>query len=71
MDIYFHELTNREKKDILLNLKFSYILENYKQPEWCNKDQALNGIFGCNILLGLTHNKINKEFCSNCKNFKL
>lgn len=67
---YFHDLINRDKRKVIMNNPFSTIIKDYKQPEWCGKFEALNGIFGCNILLGLTHHSVNEELCSNCKEYK-
>ena len=66
----FHKFDNIDKRSMLMYYSFAQILESYKQPDWCGKHEALNGIFGCNELLGLTQNKINKDFCSKCKDFK-
>lgn len=66
--IYFHNIANKYKKEILLDLTFSQILENYKQPDWCGKHESLNGLFGCDKLLG--DGVTSKESCINCKDLK-
>ncbi len=66
--IYFHIIEKKHKKEILLDLTFAQILENFKQPDWCGKHEALNGLFGCNKLLG--DGVTTKESCINCKDFK-
>lgn len=68
---YWHELS-QEKIDELISKKVTlkYVMDNYKQPDWCNYPNALEGVMGC---WSLTDNrkdglrtKISKQFCSNC-----
>ena len=68
--IYFHELSDDEKQKVLLTKPISVILEEYEQPKWCGQHEALNGIFGCKDLLGITKNKICKQYCSDCTQFE-
>lgn len=68
--VYFHDITNKYKRAIIMSMTFPQILENYKQPEWCNKNEALNGLFGCRKLLGLTNELTTKESCAKCKDYK-
>jgi len=70
MDEYFHELDNIEKRNALLTFTIGDIMAVYKQPKWCDRENALNGLFGCEILLGLTNEEVTKNLCSNCENFK-
>ena len=67
---YFHEMSNDYKQGIILFMSFNRILHNFKQPDWCGKLDALNGLFGCNKLLGLTCEITTEESCSKCKFFK-
>ena len=66
----FHKLSNKDKRNELMVYTIAEILSIYEQPKWCNKHEALNGLFGCEILLGLTNETINRELCSNCENYK-
>jgi len=68
--VYFHNVTNKNKRTILMLNTFAIIVEAYDQPEWCGKHEALNGLFGCNKLLGLTNEITTKESCINCKFYK-
>jgi len=71
---YFHELSESEI-DLLIKDKvtISDILENYKQPDWCNYPDALSMIMGCWSLCDLRkdgkRSKINVNFCSTCDCF--
>jgi len=67
---YFHNLTNLEKSEVLMLKTFAQIIENYEQPYWCGKHEALNGIFGCSKLLGITYENTTKESCKNCNFLK-
>lgn len=57
---YYHLLT-QEAKDILINVRISFLKKYYKQPNWCYNYNALNGCLGCKYLLG---GKIKKQ--TNC-----
>lgn len=49
---YWHELNQIEIDNIIENNRnWGYILKEYKQPDFCNYPQALNGKFGCWSLL--------------------
>lgn len=71
---YWHELTQKEV-EILIESKvtYRYLLDNYKQPDWCNYPNALEGALGCWSLMDATPNglrtKISLEFCKNCELF--
>lgn len=67
---YFHQIANKYKKDIIMSTTFAEILENYEQPQWCGKHEALNGLFGCPKLLGVTNELTDKESCAECIHFK-
>lgn len=72
---YFHELPQSEidkliakKRDVL------YILNHFKQPDWCNYKDALALCLGCWSLCDLSPNgkrtQISEEFCKDCDCFK-
>lgn len=65
---YFHELTNEEIDSLVENKKTWWdIKSEYKQPDWCNYPDALNGVMGCWSLIDLSDRKVNKEFCKTCE----
>ena len=68
---YWHELSEKEVQKIIKEKhKFSYIIENYKAPDWCNHANPIApSFFGCEILMN-DRTKINIEYCSKCKHFK-
>lgn len=71
---YFHELDQSEIDTIISEKKTTgYIIENFKQPDWCNYPEALSMDFGCWSLCDLTKDgartKISKEFCKSCECF--
>jgi hypothetical protein len=74
--VYFHELKQTDI-DTLINEKktVGYIVENYKQPDWCNYPNALEGRMGCWSLMDLSkeglRTKISKSFCKSCDCFSL
>jgi hypothetical protein len=68
---YFHELSQDEIDRLIAEKKtIGYILENFKQPDWCNYPEALNWILGCWSLMDLSNDggrtKISKDFCKGC-----
>ena len=72
---YFHELTQEEIDQLIEEKRtIGYILENFKQPKWCDYPEALNGQMGCWTLtdLGETNlrTKISEEYCKSCDCFK-
>ena len=48
-------------------------MKNYKQPDWCNYEEALSWMMGCWSLCDInkdgTRTKISTEFCKNCDCF--
>jgi hypothetical protein len=72
---YFHELTP-EQIETLLKGKCTWgnLAKNYRQPEWCNYPDALEGIMGCWSLIDMTKDgyrtKISREYCKDCPEFK-
>jgi hypothetical protein len=73
---YFHELEQKEIDKLIADKKtIGYILENFKQPKWCNYHNALEGRLGCWSLMDLTkeglRTKISEEYCKGCDSFSL
>lgn len=73
---YFHELDESEIDSLFANKKtVGYIMENYKQPDWCNHPEALSMAMGCWSLCDMSKDglrtKISKEFCKGCICFSL
>jgi hypothetical protein len=68
---YFHELSEEELKS-LENKTVGYVMDNYKQPDWCNYPRALSWGLGCWDLCSLDYpSVISKESCKTCDCFKL
>jgi hypothetical protein len=69
---YYHEIPASELDAVIADGKtWGHVLENYKQPDWCEYPEALNGIWGC---WSLTDNspdglrtKISEQYCSTCE----
>ena len=73
---YFHELEQTEIDTLIADKKtVGYIMENYKQPDWCNYPEALSMTMGCWSLCDLSKDglrtKISKDFCKGCDCFSL
>ena len=68
---YWHELTDEQVNEIIMaKRKFSWIMNRYKKPDWCNHaNPVAPGAFGCEILMN-DRAKINPTFCINCRFFK-
>ena len=71
---YFHEISQDEVDKMIADKKsIGYVMENYKQPDWCNYPEALSMTIGCWALCDLTKDglrtKISKEFCKECDSF--
>jgi predicted nucleic acid-binding Zn finger protein len=69
---YFHEVEQSEVNKLITEGKsVDYVLENYKQPEWCSYHQALSMNMGCWSLCDLRENglrtKISRDYCKNCE----
>jgi len=65
MKKYWHRL----KSDINMEkITVGDCLKKYKQPDWCNYPNALEGGMGCWSLV-FHREKINKKFCRNCDLF--
>lgn len=68
---YFHELSQEEVDKLIADKKnWGDIMREYKQPDWCNYPNALEGTTGCWSLIDLSKDglrtKISKEFCKGC-----
>jgi hypothetical protein len=68
---YFHELSQEEVDKLITDKKnWGYIMNEYKQPDWCNCPNALEGTMGCWSLVDLSKDgfrtKISKDFCKGC-----
>ena len=73
---YFHELEQEEVDALITDKKTTdYIINTYKQPDWCEYPNALSVGFGCWSLMDLSKNgsrtKISKKFCKNCEKSSL
>ena len=68
---YFHELSQEEVDKLIADKKnWGDIMQEYKQPDWCNYPNALEGTMGCWSLVDLSKDglrtKISKDFCKGC-----
>ena len=71
---YFHEISQEEVDKLIADKRsVGYVMENYKQPDWCNYPEALSMTMGCWSLCDLKKDglrtKISKEFCKGCDCF--
>lgn len=63
---FFHELPQSTIDQMIKEGKlFQYVMDNYRQPEWCKHPNALDGKIGCWALIGL-RNEISRNFCKKC-----
>jgi hypothetical protein len=72
---YFHEVEQEEIDNLVKDKRtVNYVLDNYKQPDWCNYPEALSMKMGCWSLCDFSVNglrtKISKSFCKGCDEFK-
>ena len=73
---YFHEISQEEVDKLIADKKtIGYIMETYKQPDWCKYPNALEGQMGCWSLMDLSKDglrtKISKDFCKGCDEYSL
>ena len=73
---YFHEISQEEVDKLIADKKtIGYIMETYKQPDWCKYPNALDGQMGCWSLMDLSKDglrtKISKDFCKGCDEYSL
>ena len=71
---YWHEISQEEVDKLIADQKtIWYVMKNYKQPDWCNYEEALSWMMGCWSLCDInkdgTRTKISTEFCKNCECF--
>lgn len=73
--IYWHKLTRSQQHEILergaaLHKTWGGLGKRFKQPDWCNYPDALEGEMGCWSLLGVWMNSseivFSREFCKDC-----
>lgn len=75
MKKYFHELPQSEIENLIADNKtIEYLVENYKQPDWCCYMEALSINSGCWSLTDLRKDgfrtKISREHCKECDYFE-
>lgn len=73
---YFHELPQSEiekLKKLIKGVSRNYLVNKFKQPDWCGYPNALHLGLGCWSLANFEKNgirtKISKEFCKTCRSF--
>lgn len=72
---YWHELSQEEIDKIISDsVTNRFVVENYKQPDWCTYPEALMGVMGCwsltdNSTDGL-RTKISHDYCTGCPCYK-
>ena len=67
---YWHELEHSEVINLVGKENWQYVMDNYKQPDWCKYPGALSGIMGCwSLTTESIRPKISREFCKNCDEF--
>lgn len=76
MKKYFHKISQEEIDRLVSeNKDWKYIMDTYKQPDWCTYPKALEGQMGCWSLIDIKKDglrtKISKKFCKNCYCFKI
>lgn len=72
---YWHEIPQEEIETLIKEgATNQYIIDNYKQPDWCTYHEALMGRMGCWSLTDNTpdglRTKISETFCSTCDCFR-
>lgn len=65
---YWHKLTDDEFDKLQADkTTWGEIMENLKQPDWCNYPGALEGGTGCWSLIDKDlRKKINRKYCGTC-----
>ena len=71
---YFHELPQEDVDKLITEKRtVKYVVDNYKQPDWCSYPEALSMTMGCWSLCDLQkeglRTKISKDFCSTCDSY--
>ena len=70
---YFREAPEEEIRQLIKDKRtIDYLMECYKQPEWCGYHNALNGKMGCWSLMDIygRRAKISEEYCKKCEYFE-
>ena len=72
---YFHQAPQKDIDKMVKEKKtWGDIEKKYKQPEWCNYPDALQGKMGCWSLIDLQkgglRTKISHKFCSGCECYR-
>jgi len=76
MKKYFHEISQKEIEKLIKEKKtVRYVIDNYKQPDWCGYHEALHPTFGCWSLCDTSpkgsRTMISFNGCSTCPEFKI
>ena len=68
---YWHELADSTIKRLRnKGTSWEEVMKRYKQPNWCRYIDALEGNFGCYLLVDFDiRPKISEEYCKNCECF--
>jgi hypothetical protein len=68
MKPFWHRESKKNIESLIKKgLTIQYLLENYRQPTWCNYPDALAGMMGCWSLTGDNRTEISHKFCSSCE----
>lgn len=63
---FFHKLTKKQYTKLMSSgITIGYLLKNYRQPKWCNYQDALSMTMGCWSLCW-PHQRITRRFCHKC-----
>jgi hypothetical protein len=67
----YHRLSQKTIDAMIGKMTYAELMEKYRQPDWCQYPEALNGMWGCWSLTdnapGGMRTKICKTFCSGCE----
>jgi hypothetical protein len=72
---YWHRLSQETVDKIIAGGKtWGYVMENFKQPDWCEYSNALDGLMGCWTLTDRwnknSRKSISRKFCKGCEYYK-
>lgn len=72
---YFHEAPQSDIDRLIAEHgTWGDIMHRYKQPDWCNYHNALEGQMGCWSLTDIQpnglRNRISEDYCKSCPEFK-
>lgn len=68
---FWHRVGQKVVDSINGNKTWQYVMDNFKQPTWCNYPEALSGIMGCWTLTSDEgRQKISRKFCKDCECYK-